>query len=255
MIDGKTALVTGSTRGIGRAIALALAKEGFAVAVNGRSNPGDILAEVEKSGSPAIFCKGDISSAKDRAGILKKVEKEFGRLDLLVNNAGAAPEERLDILEATEESFDKTLAINLKGPWFLTRDASKWMIELKRKNRELQPAIVNISSISAYTSSTNRGEYCVAKAGIAMMTKLFAHRLADKGVRVYEIRPGIIDTDMTAGARDLYDSLIASGMTPIMRWGRPEDVAQAVRAVALELLPFSTGEVINVDGGFHLHRL
>jgi 3-oxoacyl-[acyl-carrier protein] reductase len=176
-------------------------------------------------------------------------------VDLLVNNAGVAPLARTDILEATEESFDRVLAINLKGPYFLTQLVSKWMIQLKKTNVVLKPKIVVISSMSAYTSSTNRGEYCVSKAGLSMMTQLYADRLSEYGINVYEIRPGIIMTDMTTPVKEKYDELIAEGITPIRRWGTTGDIANAVVAIAKDYFPFSTGEIFNVDGGFHLRRL
>ena len=172
-----------------------------------------------------------------------------------MNNAGVAPEVRADILEATEESFDRVIAINLRGPYFLTQRVAKHMIEYVQKHPDAQPKIINIGSNSAYTSSTSRGDYCISKAGIGMMTKLYADRLAEYGILVYEIRPGIIATDMTAVVKEKYDRLFAEGITPIRRWGTPEDVAKAVVALAEGALPYSTGEVINVDGGFHLHRL
>lgn len=182
----------------------------------------------------------------------------MGRLDLLVNNAGVAPEVRADILDATEESFDRVLNINVKGPYFLTQLAARWMIEQVRSANAdgvISPKIVTISSISAYTASANRGDYCVAKAALSMLTPLYASRLADFGIQVFEIRPGIVATDMTEPVKEKYDKLIGEGLTPMKRWGTPEDIGKAVAAIAQGLLPFSTGEVINVDGGFHLRRL
>jgi NAD(P)-dependent dehydrogenase (short-subunit alcohol dehydrogenase family) len=181
---------------------------------------------------------------------------------LLVNNAGVAPNVRTDLLDAGEESFDRLMAINVKGPYFLTQLVARWMIEQVAGNvcspirsDVRRPRIITISSISAYTASTNRGDYCLAKAALSMLTPLFAARLAGHGINVYEIRPGIIATDMTAPVKEKYDRLIAEGLTPIARWGTPEDVGKAVAAIAQDLLPFSTGEVLNVDGGFHLRRL
>jgi len=179
----------------------------------------------------------------------------FGKLDLLVNNAGIAPDKRMDILEATEESFDKLMEVNLKGPYFLSQLAANAMKSNSAGPDQRVGNIVTISSISAYTASVNRGYYCVAKAGLAMMTKLFAARLAELNIGVFEIRPGIIATDMTSGVKEKYDTLIANGLTPIRRWGQPADVAKAVLAIADGLLPFSTGQVIDVDGGFHLRTL
>jgi NAD(P)-dependent dehydrogenase (short-subunit alcohol dehydrogenase family) len=177
-------------------------------------------------------------------------------LDFLVNNAGIASANRVDLLEASEESFDRLLKVNLKGPYFLSQAAARWMIEQKESEPEnYAPAIINITSVSAFAASPERGDYCVSKAGLAMMTKLFALRLASEGINVYEIRPGVIETDMTANVKEKYDRMIDNGLTPINRWGTPEDVGRAVAAITNGSLPFSTGEVINVDGGFHLRRL
>jgi len=183
------------------------------------------------------------------------VKEKFGRCDMLVNNAGVAPSKRMDVLEATEQSYDRVMNVNLKGPYFLTQLVANWMIEQRRQYPKRNFRIVNTGSISAYTSSPARGEYCLSKAGISMMTKLYADRLAEFGIGVFEIRPGIIMTDMTSVVKDKYDKLIAEGLTPIKRWGQPEDVAKAVGAIAEGRLDFSTGQVINVDGGFHLRRL
>ena len=200
--------------------------------------------------------RADVSSDADRAGLVKAVKDEFGRCDMLVNNAGVAPLKRVDLLEATEESFDRVLGINLKGPYFLTQLVAKWMIEQQKAvSRTGAYRIVNIGSMSSYTSSPARGEYCISKAGVSMMTMLYADRLAEFGIGVFEIRPGIIETDMTSVVKEKYDKLIAEGITPIKRWGQPEDVAKAVSAIAEGKLDFSTGQVINVDGGFHLRRL
>jgi NAD(P)-dependent dehydrogenase (short-subunit alcohol dehydrogenase family) len=174
---------------------------------------------------------------------------------MLVNNAGVAPTERADILEASEESFDRVMSINLKGPYFLTQAIANWMIEQKEEEPDRTPRIVNTGSISAYTSSPERGEYCISKAGVGMMTKLYADRLAEYNIGVFEVRPGIVKTDMISAVQDKYDRLIADGITPIKRWGLPEDIGRAVGAIAEGRLDFSTGQVINVDGGFHLRRL
>ena len=183
------------------------------------------------------------------------MQTDFDRLDLLVNNAGVAPLNRVDLLEADEDSYDRVMAINLKGPYFLTQRVANWMIEQRKTHPERTPRIINISSVSAYASSPARGEYCLSKAGLSMMTRLYADRLAEFGVGVFEIRPGIIRTDMTGAVRGKYDALIAAGLTPIRRWGTPEDVAEAVCAVAEGRLDFSTGQVLDIDGGFHLRRL
>lgn len=262
MSNSRLALVTGGSRGIGKGIAVELARSGYDVMINYASNreaAEAAISEVRAASPRADFrvaiCRADIADADDRAELIESTRREFGRLDLLVNNAGVAPEKRVDLLEATEESFDRLIRINLKGPYFLSQVAAKWMISQKNKIENYSPAIVNITSISAYTASPERGDYCIAKAGLAMMTQLFAARLASEGVNVYEIRPGIIATDMTSGVAAKYDKLITEGLTPITRWGRPEDVGRAVAAIAQGLLPFSTGEIINVDGGFHLRRL
>jgi 3-oxoacyl-[acyl-carrier protein] reductase len=255
------ALITGSSRGIGRGIALALAKAGtHDIVINFAGNEAaanECRALCLEAGSGRVraeICQGDISLAAGRARLLDFVKSAYGRLDLLVNNAGVAPNVRADLLDAGEESFDRLISINLKGPYFLTQAAARWMIECGPLG-ETSRSIVNVTSISAYTASVNRGDYCVAKAGLAMMTKLFAVRLAEYRIGVYEIRPGVIETDMTGAVKEKYDALFAGGLTPINRWGRPEDIGRAVTAVASGAFPYSTGEVINVDGGFHLRVL
>jgi 3-oxoacyl-[acyl-carrier protein] reductase len=255
------ALVTGASRGIGRGIALSLAAGGFDLVVNYAGNRRAAeeclaLCTAARPGGRYLACQGDIGVADDRARLVDFVRDSFGRVDCLVNNAGVAPAARADILEAGEESFDRLMAINLKGPYFITQRVARFMIELHgRLGAGYAPTIITISSISSYTASVNRGDYCLSKAGLGMLTKLFAVRLAEHGIGVYEIRPGVIKTDMTAPVADRYDRLIAEGLTPIRRWGVPEDVGRAVAAVAGGALPFSTGEVINVDGGFHLRSL
>jgi NAD(P)-dependent dehydrogenase (short-subunit alcohol dehydrogenase family) len=261
------ALITGASRGIGCGIALELAKLGCDLVINYASNlpaaqrtAADCLAAASARGKTihAEVCQADIGKAGDRHKLIEFTRSKFSRLDLLVNNAGVAPDVRTDILEATEESFDRLMALNVKGPYFLTQLAARWMIDQCRAGAPpapVQPKIITISSISAYTASVNRGDYCVAKAALSMLTPLYASRLAEHGINVYEIRPGIIATDMTAPVKEKYDKLIGEGLTPIKRWGTPEDVGKAVAAIAQDLLPFSTGEVINVDGGFHIRRL
>ena len=260
------ALITGASRGIGRGIALELAKLGHDLVVNfaanataARQTASDCVtaSKAARRKIRAETCQADISKGADRKKLIEFTRKEFGRLDLLVNNAGVAPDVRADILDASEESFDRLMAINVKGPYFLTQLAARWMVEQIRnpKSEIRNPKIVTISSISAYTASTSRGDYCVSKAALSMLTPLFAARLAEHGINVYEIRPGIVATDMTGPVKGKYDKLIGEGLTPIKRWGTPEDVGRAVAAIAQDLLPFSTGEVINVDGGFHLRRL
>jgi 3-oxoacyl-[acyl-carrier protein] reductase len=260
------ALISGASRGIGRGIALELAKIGYDLLINYVRNVSaakqtalDCCACAAAKGKTirAEICCADIGDATGRRTLLDTVRAKFGRLDLLVNNAGVAPEVRADILEADEASFDRVLNINLKGPYFLTQLAAGYMIEQQRGNPPPigKPKIITISSISAYTASPDRGEYCVAKAGLSMLTPLYAARLAKHGINVYEIRPGVMATDMTAAAKEKYDRLIADGLTPIQRWGTPEDVGRAVAAIAQDFLPFSTGQVIDVDGGFHIRRL
>jgi 3-oxoacyl-[acyl-carrier protein] reductase len=262
-------LITGSSRGIGRGIALELAKLGHDLVINyvgnteaARKTANDCIAAAKAAGKEicAEACQADISKNQDRKKLVEFTKSSFGRINLLVNNAGVAPDLRADLLEATEESFDRLMAINVKGPYFLTQEVAKWMIEqvCSPKPTPRVPAhlkIITISSVSAYTASTNRGDYCVSKAALSMLTPLFASRLATNGINVYEIRPGIIATDMTGAVKEKYDKLIAEGLTPIQRWGTPEDVGRAVVAIASDAFPFSTGEVINVDGGFHLRRL
>lgn len=244
------ALITGGSRGIGRGIALELAKIGHDLVINFATNETAARETVDAcKGIRAEIFRADISNDAERRRLVDFCRQSFGRLDLLVNNAGVAPNVRADILDASEESFDRLIQINVKGPYFLTQLIAKWMIEQRAGK------IVTISSISAYTASLNRGDYCVAKAALSMLTPLYAARLAEHGIRVYEIRPGIIETDMTAPVKSKYDKLIAEGLTPIRRWGTPADVGKAVVAIAQDLLPFSTGEVINVDGGFHIRTL
>lgn len=255
----KTALITGAARGIGRGIAEGLANDGFnagLVYVSADSAAEEAVALCEAHGVKAVAIKADISINGDRLRIIDSMKSEFGRLDVLVNNAGVAPKVRLDILDATEDSYDWVMDVNLKGPYFLTQLVANWMIDLKRTDESIEPKIINISSISAYTSSPMRGEYCLSKAAMTMMTQLYADRLSEFGIPVFEIRPGIIQTDMTSAVTGKYDKLIfEDGLTPIKRWGRPEDIAKAVSAISLGYFPFSTGEVINVDGGFHMKRL
>ena len=277
------ALITGASRGIGRGIALALAKIGFDLVINYAANEaaaeqtaGNAVSLAHEAGRKvrADICRADISLNRDRHALIDFTRANFGRIDLLVNNAGIAPSARTDILEASEESFDRLISTNVKGPYFLTQLAANWMVEIIETSSAerhssspesadqsggaacpYQPKIITISSVSAYTASVNRGDYCIAKAALSMITPLYAARLAEYGIRVYEIRPGIIATDMTSHVIEKYNKLISEGLTPIKRWGTAEDVAKAVVAIAQDLLPFSTGEVINVDGGFHLRRL
>ncbi len=261
LMTSKTALVTGASRGIGRGIAIELARTGARVAINYAGNAeaaAEALALVKAAGSDGFIVQGDVAVAADRERLVAETVEKFGRIDLLVNNAGVAPKVRADLLDCGEESFDRLFEINLKGPFFLTQLVAKQMLKQAPDAEGFRGRIVNITSISAYTASINRGDYCMVKAGLAMMTKLFADRLANDGINVYEIRPGVIATDMTGGVKEKYDKLIITderGITPIRRWGKPEDIGRAVRAIAEDRFPFSTGACFDVDGGFHLHRL
>ena len=261
LMTSKTALVTGASRGIGRGIAIELARTGARVAINYAGNAeaaAEALALVKAAGSDGFIVQGDVAVAADRERLVAETMEKFGRIDLLVNNAGVAPKVRADLLDCGEESFDRLFEINLKGPFFLTQLVAKQMLKQAPDAEGFRGRIVNITSISAYTASINRGDYCMVKAGLAMMTKLFADRLANDGINVYEIRPGVIATDMTGGVKEKYDKLIITderGITPIRRWGKPEDIGRAVRAIAEDRFPFSTGACFDVDGGFHLHRL
>ncbi|MGH9884642.1 MAG: 3-ketoacyl-ACP reductase [bacterium] len=256
-------LVTGASRGLGRGIALALAKDGLSVAIHYASN--QTAAEETQAACRAAapsprqqfaLVRGDLGNREDRHRIVDETLAVCSRIDALVNNAGMAPRERADIMDASEESFDELIAVNLKGPYFLAQAVARHWLE--RKGQSLLPGgykLVFVSSISAYMASVNRGEYCVSKAGLTMATKLWATRLAAEGAQVFELRPGLMATDMTAGVKEKYDQLIADGLVPQGRWGTAEDVGLAVCALMKGGFPFSTGDVINVDGGFHLQRL
>jgi 3-oxoacyl-[acyl-carrier protein] reductase len=264
MNEKPVAILSGASRGIGAAIAKEVVTLGYDVVINffdfKDGQPDDSTAkqtqeEIQTLGGKCEILRGDISSADERQKLVDFAKQKFGRCDLLINNAGVAPAQRLDILEATEQSYDRVMNINLKGPYFLTQLVANWMIEQKKATPEMSFRICSTSSVSAYTSSPARGEYCLSKAGLSMMTKLYADRLAEYEIGVFEIRPGVIMTDMTSVVKDKYDKLIAEGLTPTKRWGYPEDIAKAVGAIAEGRLDFSTGQVINVDGGFHLRRL
>jgi len=254
-------LITGSSRGIGRGIALELARAAtHDLVINYAGNEmaahecRNLCEEAAKAPIRIEILQGDVSLGADRERMARFIKEKFGRLDLLVNNAGVAPKARADLLEAGEESFDRLIGINLKGPYFLSQAAAKLMIA-SGPLPNLPQAIVNITSISAFTASVNRGDYCVAKAGLSMMTKLYAARLAEYGIGVFEIQPGVIETDMTGPVKEKYDALFAQGLAPINRWGKPSDVGKSVAAVAAGLFPYSTGQVFNVDGGYHLRIL
>jgi 3-oxoacyl-[acyl-carrier protein] reductase len=240
------ALVTGASRGIGRAIAIELSKTHHVVATYRENQQA---AEQLRQATGAEMIRSDIGSSADRDELVAWLKASYPSLDLLVNNAGIAPRERRDLLEASEASYDELLATNLKGPHFLTQQIARWMLEQRRGR------IVFITSISSYTASTNRAEYCISKAGLSMSAALFAQRLAGENVQVFEVRPGIIRTDMIAAVEQSYEEKIAAGLLPQRRMGEPEDVARAVRAIADGLLDYSTGQVIDVDGGFHMRGL
>jgi len=259
----KIALVTGAGQGIGRGIAIQLAGDGFTVVINDivadasntESGAYEVSKTIEDNGGQAeVFC-ADVASAEDREAMLGFIDEKFGRLDLLVNNAGVAPKERKDILEAGEESFERLMSINLQAPYFLTQLAAKRMIQYQRDGKVETPRIAFITSISAYTSSPSRGEYCVSKAGLSMAAKLYADRLAEFNIPVIEIRPGIVFTPMTSVVKEKYDKLIDDGLLPVKRWGQPEDIARVVSAFARGDLDYSTGDSIEVSGGFNIRRL
>ena len=258
MSKAPVALITGGARGIGLGIARCLGQAGFRLAINGvreEEKTEASLAELRALSPAVIYCRGDVSSAADREAIVDRVRSEFGRLDVLINNAGITSPGRKDILEAEEESFDRVFGVNLKGPFFLTKLCANWMVEQQEAGTELAPAIVNISSISAEFVSVNRGDYSLSKAATGMATKLWATRLAEFGIPVYEVQPGVIRSDMTSGVTEKYDRLIAEGLTLEPRWGELEDVGKAVSALVRGEIPYATGQVLYSDGGMRIHRL
>ena len=258
MMAKKVAAITGGTRGIGLGIAAALARDGFDLALCGRRPEGDVREALESLrglGARVTYAPADVAVAADRQAFLEGIKRDFGRLNLLVNNAGMAPRVRADLLEAGEESFDELLRVNLRGPYFLTQLAARWMIDQKKTDPAFSAGVVIIGSVSATLASVNRGDYCLSKAGLAMAAQLWAVRLAEFGIPVFEVRPGIIQTDMTAAVQAKYDALIAGGLVPQARWGFPEDVGKAVAMLARGDLPYSTGQVLMVDGGLTLQRL
>ena len=252
------ALVTGGSRGIGYGIVKNLAMQGFDIAINGvrpAEDVADVIESIQALGVKVIYCQGNISLTADRKKILQQARNQFKKLNILVNNAGIAPKERRDVLGTTEESFDEVLSTNLKGNYFLTQDVANWMIEQKQADKNFTGCIINVSSISATVASVNRGEYCISKAGISMATQLFAVRLGEFNIPVYEVRPGIISTDMTAGVKEKYDKLIEEGLCVQKRWGEPGDVGKVVASLAKGDFMYSTGQVIMVDGGLTIPRL
>ncbi|MFV0413369.1 MAG: 3-ketoacyl-ACP reductase [Oscillospiraceae bacterium] len=253
----KTAIVTGGSRGIGLAIARQLAQDGYNLVITGRKPLEECkknFEQLEEAGSEYLYVQGDIASAEDRQALVEKAVRQFGGIHLLVNNAGVAPKVRADLLEMTEESFDFVVGTNTKGTLFLSQAVAKQMMKQPVEGKK-RGTIINISSCSSVVSSTNRGEYCVSKAGISMVTTLFADRLAAEGILVHEVRPGVIATDMTSGVQEKYDALFQEGKFPIARWGTPEDIAGAVSALASDKFLYTTGNYIDVDGGFHIQKL
>lgn len=254
----KVALITGGTRGIGLGIAEELAKSDFCLALNGVRRLEEVEAEIKnlkQFGVDVIYCQGNLAVSDDRKKIVDRIRNHYGRLNVLVNNAGIAPRDRKDILESSEESYDEVMNVNLKGPYFLTQALANWMISQKNNDPEYSGCIINISSISATIASTNRGEYCLSKAGLSMMTSLYATRMGEFDIPVYEVRPGITKTDMTSSVQKKYDDLLARGLCIQKRWGMPKDVGMAVTALANGHFPYSTGQVIMVDGGLTISRL
>ncbi len=261
--DKSVALVTGAGQGIGRGISLELAKNGFDIigmdivheAENKKVGLFEVKQKVEELNVSFLPIQGDVSSLEDHERVVKQSLDEFGKIDVLVNNAGVAPEKRLDILETTPESYDRLLSINARGPFFLTQKIAHQMIKQVKGNPESRPCIIFISSISASVSSPSRAEYCVSKAALSQAARVFADRLSEYGINVYEVRPGIIQTEMTSPVREKYDKLINEGLVPQKRWGLPEDVGKAVAALARGDLGYSTGLVLEVSGGMNIHRL
>jgi NAD(P)-dependent dehydrogenase (short-subunit alcohol dehydrogenase family) len=254
----RVALVTGGSRGIGLGVARALAGAGFDVAINGRRPEADIadaLAELRKLGADALYCQADVADVDAHGPMLDAIVQRFGRLNVLVNNAGVAPDVRADVLDATPESFDRLIRINLRGPYFLTQKFARRLIEQRKADPAFTGSIVNVSSVSATMASVNRGDYSISKAGVAMATKVWAARLGEFGIPVYEVRPGIIRTDMTAGVTEKYDAMIAAGAFVEPRWGEPEDIGRAVAVFASGQLTYATGAVLTVDGGLSIERL
>jgi 3-oxoacyl-[acyl-carrier protein] reductase len=256
--QNKTALITGGSRGIGLGIARCLAQQGYNLAINGvRSEEliQDTLDELRALGVQVVYCQGSIASAEERSALVEKAYTELGTLNVLVNNAGIAPRQRLDLLDTTPESFRELLDTNLEGPFFLTQEVARRMAVAKEADPAFQGSIVFVTSISATVASINRGEYCISKAGLAMTASLFAVRMAEYNIPVYEVRPGVITTDMTSKVQSKYDQLFDGGMALQARWGTPEDVGKAVASLVRGDFPYSTGQVINVDGGMLIDRL
>lgn len=254
----KVALITGGARGIGYGIAKALAQDGCDLVIGDIQDQWKVqepMNRLRDLGTRVLYCQADVSSAEARQAMILEIQRQYGRLNILVNNAGVAPLQRADILEATEESFDRLMSINLKGPYFLTQAVARWMIDQKKKETVNWACIINISSISATVASPTRGDYCISKAGVSMATMLWASRLGEFDIPVYEIRPGVIKTEMTAPVQAKYDKLISEGLMLQSRWGQPDDIGKAVAGLARGDFPYSTGQVIMVDGGMTVQRL
>jgi 3-oxoacyl-[acyl-carrier protein] reductase len=254
----KTALITGGSRGIGLGIATTLAKEGYQLAINGVRDEADVqetLDSLRSFGVDVIYCQGSIASESDRTAIIEKVYGRFGSLNVLINNAGVAPKNRLDILDTTQENYRHVMDTNLEGPFFLTQAIARRMAEDSQKDKDYTGTIIFVTSISATVTSVNRGEYCLSKAGLAMTSSLFAVRMAEYGIPVFEVRPGIIATDMTSKVQGKYDKMFEDGLALQPRWGTPEDIGKAVAALVRGDFPYSTGQVINIDGGMLIDRL
>ncbi|MGO4209765.1 3-ketoacyl-ACP reductase [Terriglobus sp. 2YAB30_2] len=257
MTTRNVALITGGTRGIGAGIAERLAIDGFDLMLAGLRSEEEVdsfLTALEQRGATVRYLRADVSSRDDREALLQATQEAFGRLDVLVNNAGMAPRRRADILEADEASFEELIRTNLQGPYFLTQSAAQWMIRQQAVSRRHR-AIIHVGSVSAEVASVNRGDYCISKAGIAMASHLWAVRLAEHGISVYEVRPGIIATDMTSAVKEKYDRLIQEGLLLEARWGTPEDIGRAVSVLARGEIPYATGSVLHLDGGLTVPRL
>jgi NAD(P)-dependent dehydrogenase (short-subunit alcohol dehydrogenase family) len=258
MSPARTALVTGGTRGIGLGIARALAREGWRLALCGRRSEEAVrgtVDELRNAGTDVFYRAADVARIADHEAFVSEVNAQFGGVNALVNNAGSGPRVRADLLEASPQSFDEIVRTNLEGPYFLTQRLARQLVELRRSDPDAPAAIVFVTSVSAAMASINRGEYCVSKAGLAMAAQLFAVRLAEHGIPVYDVRPGIIATDMTEPVRDTYDRRIAEGLVPQRRWGTPDDVGAVVAALLRGDAPYTTGSVIHVDGGLSIPRL
>ena len=254
----RSALITGGTRGIGLGVARALAREDWDLALGGvrpEAAVKDVIEQLRRAGGAVHYLQGDLARPDDRATLVAALRERFGVVNALVNNAGRAPRLRVDLLEATEESFEEVLRTNLQGPYFLSQAVARDQVERRRTDPSFAACLVFITSVSAGMASPNRGEYCVSKAGLSMTVRLFAARLAGHGIPAYEVRPGIIATDMTAAVRETYDRHIADGLVPDRRWGQPDDVGRVVAALVRGDLPYATGSVLHVDGGLSIPRL